>query len=102
MATKCSIIRHINSQIVKGETMCLVICKVDDSKGRTTEFEAETLQELIEQVSYTLLVGREYQHEDGNYHIPLDREIETVDDLIEALNDATHNRHSGYAPYYWM
>lgn len=35
-------------------------------------------------------------------HIPLDHEIETVDDLIEALNDATHNRHSGYAPYYWM
>lgn len=52
-------------------------------------FSEGTLEELIEQHSYTLMVGKSYQHEKGNKKINICPK--TVKSLVTQLNNAVTN-----------
>lgn len=51
-----------------------------------------TLTELIGKFSYTLEVGRSWQHEAGNRKVPTNDKIKTIKTLVKALNTSEDNR----------
>ena len=64
-----------------------------------------TFEELKEYFSYTLKCGRAYQHEEHCRYVPSDSNIEDIDELVVALNNAAYNTTgSQYRPSdnYWL
>lgn len=67
--------------------------------GSRTRFEG-TLEELVKSFSYTLEVGKSWEHEKGNSKINCNPK--TIGALIKNLNNAKNNAASdGYADIYY-
>lgn len=72
------------------------VIKCTCSVSEREYFSEGTLEELIEHHSYTLMVGKSYQHEKGNKKI--NTCPKTVKSLVTQLNNAVANSAANGCP----